>query len=552
MKQPVGISWRYRPGDKHFNWEATNIMRSKGLFVGDRLSTGCDSGSFAHTETAAWLAGPETPIDRLLVVHRTGSGKTSVMIRIFDEYFSDPRPKVAIFPNEEIVSNFYEKLLKTPNQYKFWAQAKSNAMNRPLTMNIFRDELAMKGMLHLRGRPGELASPMRPIRYSIAGGRQVFPGRGKKPENPTFKIDFDTSTGNPFSNKIILMDEVHNLVKPPQGTDKAVIKRLARIRDALYTAQNSIIIGLTATPFVENKEDGEELLKIIKGKENENSATNQGFVSYFNMLPSSIYPTMKEGAEAVKVIKIQLEGDNKQKYEKKMKAIQWSDKPDKKKDQLMNMMGYCNMAGYYTQASRMANQLRRNPAMTATKLDFIVRRAIERKGKSAILIHRKLGFEAIKKVIQGIDPENEHRFAFMGQPKSKRQKEDNPILAEFNDSSNYRGEKIRILVLDAETFGEGIDLIGVRYFYICNPAISYAQYKQWLGRVLRACAYHRLGRSERNVETELFVAVLSDRELLTADEMVYNNLKDETKEMEKAMHDVFGVPASDRLVLGHP
>ena len=273
-----------KPGNKGFNRLTTNIMRERGLFIGDRLTTDCRSKRpFAHTQTAAWLAGPETPINRLLVIHRTGSGKTFAMIHILDLYFSDPRAKIVVFPNRELVRNFYEKMYKTPTRYTTFVEARSQAKKIANTYNYFKSTLGMEGELHKRGLFGELAAPLRPMSYSLAGGRQVFPTHGGKPDNPIFKIDYDGK--NPFDNKIILMDEVHNLIRPPPGVDKRMLKRLKRMRDALYSAKGSIIVGLTATPFVKDETDGKELLRMIKGNEYKDAPTNQGFVSYFNTLP---------------------------------------------------------------------------------------------------------------------------------------------------------------------------------------------------------------------------------------------------------------------------
>lgn len=553
MSNSAPTTWKKKPGDKGFNKEALKIMRKRGFFIGDKLKTACEGDQpFAHTETAAWLAGPETPIDRLLVIHRTGSGKTFAMIRILDLYFSDPRPKVVIFPNGEIVRNFYEKMYKTPTQYTAFAEQKAALMRKANTLSFFKSVLGMEGELHKRGQANELASPLRSLRYSIAGGSQVFSKNRRPPALPIFKIMYDGE--NPFDNKIVLMDEVHNLIRPPPGTDKRLLKRLERLREALYTAKNSVIVGLTATPFVREKSDGEALLRMIKGRENASVKTNEGFISYFDTLPSTIYPKMEPGASAVQVVKVRLEGENLKKYQKKAKERgKLSDNPEKREVQLLNLMNYCNMAGYYTQAkSGIRAGLRRDPESFATKFYHIVKEVTAHKQKSAILVHRKLGFAAFEEVVKGMDPTNSNRFAFMGQPKTKRDKENNPILAAFNADDNVRGEKIRVLVLDAETFGEGIDLLGVRKFYLAHPAISYALYKQYVGRVLRACGYSKLRPSERSVSIEMYVAVLPDKKEKTADEIVFEKLKKETMEMEKSMHDIFGSTATDRIVLGHP
>ena len=49
---------------------------------------------------------PETYSNpRMLVVHRTGSGKTATMIQIANNYFLDRRPKVLIFPTAAVCAN---------------------------------------------------------------------------------------------------------------------------------------------------------------------------------------------------------------------------------------------------------------------------------------------------------------------------------------------------------------------------------------------------------------------------------------------------------------
>ena len=48
-----------------------------------------------YQESVAFLCRPQSlPNPRMLVVHRTGSGKTATMIQIADNYFLDRRPKV--------------------------------------------------------------------------------------------------------------------------------------------------------------------------------------------------------------------------------------------------------------------------------------------------------------------------------------------------------------------------------------------------------------------------------------------------------------------------
>ena len=58
---------------------------------------------------------------------------------------------------------------------------------------------------------------------------------------PEYQQRFD---GNPFSNKIILMDEVHNLISPSSDILKSSKRAAAveRLRLMLHTATNSVLV----------------------------------------------------------------------------------------------------------------------------------------------------------------------------------------------------------------------------------------------------------------------------------------------------------------------
>jgi hypothetical protein len=75
------------------------------------------------------------------------------------------------------------------------------------------------------------------------GVEQVAKVKGElTPRNPLFKILWDGV--NPFSNKIVLMDEVHNLVAPAPHLLKNVHCRraLQRLRHLLASATNCVVV----------------------------------------------------------------------------------------------------------------------------------------------------------------------------------------------------------------------------------------------------------------------------------------------------------------------
>lgn len=541
-----------QPGDNGFNHLVFKIMLEHDLVLGENLKSSCEPGKgFAQQMTASWLVGPETPINRLLVIHRTGSGKTDVMVRVVDEYYFDPRPKIVIVPNNALVNNFYEKFYHSDTRYNAFAEYISVRDRRPNTYSRFQDIVTMEGTLSRRGKPGELVAPIRPIRYNVAGGSTVAGANG--PELPIFRVGY-THGENPYDNKIVIMDEVHNLVRPKEGTNAAVIRKLTVLRNLLYTAKNTVLVGLTATPLVKDVSDGVELIRIIKGDELQSKPTNEGFISFFNTLPPSIYPTSLPDLQAVEMIRVPIEGENLKKYHEKTKEFgELSQNPDKMNEQLMSLQNYCNTVSFFANVSHepYASQVRKDPANHATKLDFIASQVIAYPHKCVIMIHRRMGFRALKNIILNKDPDKGKSFAFIGKPPNQAAMLHNPVLAAFNDiKTNGRGETIRCLVLDAESYGEGIDLIGVRRLLIAHPPPNYAAYKQWVGRVFRACGYSYLPKDEQNVLVEMYVAKLPEGGQ-TADEKMLEILLAETRIMEHALKEMFALPASDRKALGY-
>ena len=60
--------------------------------------------------------------------HNTGSGKTLVMIHTLDNFYADPRPKIAIFPKYVVMDNFYLGLLDWPSRWRDYICMRHSSM----------------------------------------------------------------------------------------------------------------------------------------------------------------------------------------------------------------------------------------------------------------------------------------------------------------------------------------------------------------------------------------------------------------------------------------
>jgi hypothetical protein len=101
--------WTLQPGFDDFNEQAQAMMKkhhvphSRAVFA-----PGKDPCVQPYQETLSYLVHPKaspTPkyaAQRMLVVHRTGAGKTCSMIRVADNFFGDRRPKILLFPSPAV------------------------------------------------------------------------------------------------------------------------------------------------------------------------------------------------------------------------------------------------------------------------------------------------------------------------------------------------------------------------------------------------------------------------------------------------------------------
>ena len=605
-----------KPGDKGFNKEATRIMRRRGLLPNKWFSVRCARGRgrlvlMAYQRTAAFLLSPRNVLrssgkqamPRLLVVHRTGSGKTLLMILMLAMFYTDPRPKVLIFPRKVVLMNFYAELMKFPNPYRtyvFRYLTKREATllaaageGRPLSVsqrqNAARarqkviDILAMKeprGAVRHRGKEGYLAAPLRAFTYSRAGGATVM----RAPPTATlFKILYDRA--NVLNNKIIFMDEIHNLVKPKHEMRKYAAN-LKKLKRKLSTCSNSVVVGVTATPIVDSPSDGRALLDIIKGVGPENR-NDEGFVTFFDALPTTIYPhvTPDPALSLAHVVRVPLVyfADKKSpgtatryvaEARRRMRAERCASPALLSTKALEALQNYCNASGYYTQSKRMAAQGKLGyrgtaggvvkngepPAhIFATKLFAIARRLAARTEKALVLIRRGAGFkilqEVMSKVVGNMCGEARCWVGLYDMtPDAQAQ------LDEFNSRANAVGQRMRAMIVDSTKINEGLSVKSVRRLYVVNPNASIGEYRQGIGRVLRACAYAPLRKAMRTVHIEMFVAVLpatgaptgttSTRPPFeTADQIFLRRLQEEHRALRKATNRMFKDVAVDRHVL---
>eukprot|EP00746_Dinoflagellata_sp_MGD_P005649 gnl/MRDRNA2_/MRDRNA2_110949_c0_seq1.p1 gnl/MRDRNA2_/MRDRNA2_110949_c0~~gnl/MRDRNA2_/MRDRNA2_110949_c0_seq1.p1 ORF type:complete len:829 (+),score=167.97 gnl/MRDRNA2_/MRDRNA2_110949_c0_seq1:187-2487(+) len=382
------------------------------------------------------------------------------------------------------------------------------AQVRLLCLSI-REVLEMKGMAY-KGRmrrssrltfrklhPGESMplAPLRAISYASAGG-SFSTIVGDQPLSALMKIGYEKGSGNVFTNKVVLLDEAHNLVR----AQTQFAGQLTHLRDLLVSAKNLVLAGFTGTPIVSEPSEGRRLLDIVKGPGG--GASDEGFISSFSMRPRALFPvslprgipdcilTIQKRHELVK--KVNLFGDSLKVYDLKRQMGHGGQR----------LRNYCNVCTFYTSFHDGKNgsksRVLSSPEECCPKFLAVAEAVAGSSQKAVVLTGRSSGHVVMLELLRQIAARSTPPFhvATMNE------------LSEFNHVSNLRGEKYRVLVADAAQCSEGCSFLAVRRTFLTDVPSSHSQFVQQCGRAIRMYGHRGLAEEEQTVTTQLFVATL--------------------------------------------
>lgn len=205
------------------------------------------------------LMNPErSAVRRLLVAWQMGTGKTVGMLRVLDLYATRPeiRDRVLLFPTDALVDSFFQEMAEADNSYRAdWL--------RTTTDSVPTDRPA-------RGRA---------LRVFCRDRGLVAFGFGKAAQRTT------------LDGALVIVDEAHLLL----GPEHADLYRL------VYEARGAVVALFTATPLVEPPEAATEktapgrrprILELVRGVENRDRPTDEGFVTWFMERPTGMFATV--------------------------------------------------------------------------------------------------------------------------------------------------------------------------------------------------------------------------------------------------------------------
>ena len=205
-----------------------------------------------HQRFLRRILSPDSSTRSLLMVHGTGTGKTCSAIQIAEEYIIRPEfqdSKVLVIANPVVQDNFKKQIF---DESKIYLDKDDLLLSKQCTGRRYLEMLQRIQKEPLKWSSKQVREKMNGIANKLIEEFYEFQGYtefSNKLENET-KLGNDVHVTNwihkTFDNRMIIIDEAHNL-KVEEGTiSKLVSKALQQI---IKTAHNVTLILLTATPM---------------------------------------------------------------------------------------------------------------------------------------------------------------------------------------------------------------------------------------------------------------------------------------------------------------
>lgn len=299
--RPYPRVWERAPGDAGFTKYVGGLLRDARLDPAMR----CDRGKEdrLYQRVLSWLVHPHTPIRRLLVAWQLGMGKTIGMLRVLDNFFDVEWPKILLFPNGELVDNFYQEFASTPNRYlrhfhtrfpkdRWPEEGSGNSVGLPARRTAFvgRVRAFMEAWPRNTGSVAGsgLAAPLRAYTFEEAAAA-TFDDNSVLRWPAKSRPGYVRRSGDAcLRHTVLLVDEAHNLLQPesPAG-------RMAKLRHRIERATNSVAVLFTATPVLradpaDPTADARRLLRLVKGGDYADRG-DEGFVSWLMERPPAMF-----------------------------------------------------------------------------------------------------------------------------------------------------------------------------------------------------------------------------------------------------------------------
>jgi len=217
----------------------------------------------------------ETPYRGILLYHGLGSGKTCTSIAVAESLMS--YKKVWVLTPASLQQNYRSELRKCGDPiYSFeqhWREKALNEQSRAeaKALNISDGFLDRTGKFFVtvagenpnyKDLPKTAQDIIKAQIEDIIGQRFNFINyNGLNSQNIEKYVPKDEAADNPFNGCVVIIDEVHNLISRIVNSSDIA----AKLYNAVYTATDCKIVGLSGTPVINRPNEIAYLMNLLRG-----------------------------------------------------------------------------------------------------------------------------------------------------------------------------------------------------------------------------------------------------------------------------------------------
>jgi superfamily II DNA or RNA helicase len=534
------------------------------------------------------VLSPDSPTRNLLMVHGTGVGKTCTAIQIAEEYIIRPEfqdKRVLVLANPSIQENFKSQIFDIS---RVSVDENGLLMSKQCTGRRYLDMIRMSQSQSLINTDKESQQRVMTLANKIIGEFYEFVGYN------TFANELDRQRVLPpndrqqwirktFSNRLILVDEAHNLTDTTE-TDANKLIAIA-LEEIVRVADGITLVLMTATPMYDSFDEILYYLKLFllndrrideakmvttKGIFNENGDFKEGkeqlfrkwcqeYVSFVRgenpfTFPFRLPPPDKLIALPDRTIDINgkdiqqprkyltltksfVSPEQKKAIEKlKVQAVPQSELicvyPENKtfRETFNVVEGSFNYkdekflapskVGLYSSKFGLIM----NIIASTTGIVFVYSNIVESGAQLFAMCLEEHGYESaserqLLKETSGEVPRGS-KGKYALFTSEVADSQIKKLMVRLKRPSNADGSDIRIVIASPKV-SEGVDFRNVRQIHVLDPWFNMSRIEQVLGRGMRTCSHSLLPFEEQNCTVYLHVCRFADSTKETVDEYIY-------------------------------
>ena len=240
----------------------TSLPRASLDSLNELRNRMCASSEFTLQPTQKFLRrvmSPDSPTRSVLMVHGTGVGKTCTAIQIAEEYIMRPEfqdKKVMVVASRAVQENFRTQIF---DMTRVHLDDKSNTLSsKQCTGRRYLDML-----LRIEAEPKNWANPEIVDRLETISDRIIsefyefsaynsFGAMLNRKLTGTAKDIDEGWIHDNFDNRLLIIDEAHNIRAKDETTNKEISTGLERL---VKIANGMVLVLLTATPMFDSYEE---------------------------------------------------------------------------------------------------------------------------------------------------------------------------------------------------------------------------------------------------------------------------------------------------------